>query len=131
MARRKNEFLTEVEFEFMKALWQAGKGTVREIHSILSTKTPRAYTSVATILKVLDGKGYVTSTKEDRTLVYSPALSRSNYEKKFLRQMSNSMFGGTPSALVARLIEDEDLSEEMIVEIRRIIDERMGRDASG
>jgi len=131
MARRKNEFLTEVEFEFMEALWQAGKGTVREIHSILSIKKPRAYTSVATILKVLDDKGYVTSTKEDRTLVYSPALSRSNYEKKFLRQMSNSMFGGTPSALVARLIEDEELSEETIVEIRRVIDERMGRDASG
>ncbi len=129
MVRRKSEFLTEVELEFMKTLWLIGEGTVRDVFNSLSKEPPRAYTSVATILKVLDGKGYVTSQKDDRTLVYRPALSKSDYERKFLREMSNSMFGGTPSALVARLIEDEDLSEEMIADIRRIIDERMGRDA--
>lgn len=128
MARRKNELLTEVELEFMQTLWSLGQATVREVHEALSQDPPRAYTSVATVLKVLEGKGYVCSEKEDRTLTYRPVFARSAYEQKFLRDTSNVMFGGAPSALVARLIEDENLSEDMIAEIKMIIEERMGRD---
>lgn len=130
MARRKNELLTEVELEFMKVLWVIGKGTVREIFAELAKETSRAYTSVATTLKVLEGKGYVSSEKDDRTLTYAPALSKNSYEQKSLREMSKSLFNGTPSALVARLVEDEELSDEMIGEIQDIIDQRMGRNAS-
>lgn len=128
MARRKNELLTEVELEFMQTLWDLGQGTVREVHAALPQDTPRAYTSVATVLKVLEGKGYVSSEKQDRTLKYRPAFERSAYEVKFLRETSDAMFGGAPSALVARLIEDENLSEENLDEIRKIIEERIGRD---
>ena len=130
MARRKNELLTEVELEFMKVLWKVGTGTVREIYVELAKETSRAYTSVATTLKVLEGKGYVSSEKDDRTLSYRPALSKDSYEQKSLREMSRSLFGGTPSALVARLVDDEELSDEMIAEIQEIIDQRTGRNAS-
>lgn len=127
MARRKTELLTEVELEFMKALWGIGGGTVREVFAELAKETSRAYTSVATTLKVLEGKGFVTSKKDDRTLTYAPALSKDHYEQRSLREMSRSLFNGTPSALVARLVEDEDLTDDMIAEIQDIIDQRMGR----
>ena len=130
MARRKNELLTEVELEFMKVLWTGGVSTVREIYAELAKETARAYTSVATTLKVLEGKGYVSSIKDDRTLSYKPTLSKNNYEQKSIREMSKSLFDGTPSALVARLVEDEELSDDMIAEIQNIIDQRLGRDAS-
>ena len=127
MARRRNELLTEVELEFMKVLWTLGSGTVREIFAELAKETSRAYTSVATTLKVLEGKGYVTSEMDDRTLTYAPAMTRDWYEQRSIREMSRSLFDGTPSALVARLVDDEELTDEMIAEIQEIIDQRMGR----
>ncbi|MDA9910669.1 BlaI/MecI/CopY family transcriptional regulator [Amylibacter sp.] len=130
MARRKNELLTEVELEFMKVLWSGRVGTVRQIYAELAKETTRAYTSVATTLKVLEGKGYVSSVKDDRTLSYKPTLSKNSYEQKSIREMSKSLFDGTPSALVARLVEDEELSDDMIAEIQNIIDQRLGRDDS-
>ena len=82
MARRKNELLTEVELEFMKVLWSGRVGTIRQIYAELAKETARAYTSVATTLKVLEGKGYVSSVKDDRTLSYKPTLSKNSYEQK-------------------------------------------------
>ena len=81
-------------------------------------------------MKVLEGKGYVSSVKDDRTLSYKPTLSKNSYEQKSIREMSKSLFDGTPSALVARLVEDEELSDDMIAEIQNIIDQRLGRDDS-
>ena len=130
MARRKNELLTEVELEFMKVLWSGRVGTIRQIYAELAKETARAYTSVATTLKVLEGKGYVSSVKDDRTLSYKPTLSKNSYEQKSIREMSKSLFDGTPSALVASLVEDEELSDDMIAEIQNIIDQRLGRDDS-
>lgn len=130
MARRKSELLTEVELEFMKVLWAMGRGTVRDVFDELAKGTPRAYTSVATTLKVLESKGYLVSTKAERTLTYAPTQTRNDYEMTSIRQMSNALFDGTPSALVARLVEDEELSDEAIAEILEIIDRKVGRDGT-
>ena len=125
--KRKSELLTSVELEFMMVLWSLGKGTVRQILDALNGTEKRAYTSVATILKVLDDKGYVQSQKSDRTLVYVPLVSKQKYEGKSLKSLSDTLFGGTPTALVARLVDDEELTDEMIREIRDIIDTKVGR----
>ena len=111
----------------MMALWSAGAATVREVLGILNRKEERAYTSVATVLKVLHDKGYVTAEKQDRTLVYAPALSKEDYEGRTLRRLSDTLFGGEPTALIARLVDDEALTEDTIKEIRDIIDTRIGR----
>lgn len=126
MPRRKSELLTEVELEFMVALWSIGCGSVREIMAALEGE--RAYTSVATILKVLDEKGYVRSERRNRTLVYHPSIEKSDYEGRSLRNLSENLFGGTPTALVARLVEGEDLTDDMIREIKEIIDTRIRKD---
>ncbi len=130
MARRKSELLTDVELELMKALWSIRSGTVRDIMSALSDGTNRAYTSVATIMKILVKKGYVEAEQKDRALVYVPMIDKSNYEGRSLRNLSDSLFGGTPTALVARLVDDGDLTDEMIREIKQIIDTRINQDDS-
>jgi len=68
----KSELLTSVELEYMMVLWQIGRGTVREVLEILNRGEKRAYTSVATTLRVLNEKGYLTAEKRDRTFVYAP-----------------------------------------------------------
>ncbi|UWQ14206.1 BlaI/MecI/CopY family transcriptional regulator [Aliiroseovarius sp. M344] len=128
MARRRSELLTDVELEFMIALWSIGSGSVRDIMSTLQGGTKRAYTSVATIMKILDDKGYVTSERQARSLVYVPAIQKDEYEGRSLKNLSDSLFGGTPTALVARLVDNEDLTDEMIREIKEIIDTRIRKD---
>ena len=123
----KSELLTSVELEFMMVLWRIGKGTVRDVLEILNQQEKRAYTSVATVLKVLEEKGYLKTAKQDRTYVFSPLIAKEEYEHRTLRSISNTLFDGTPTALVARLVDDEDISEQTIQEIRDIIDTRFGR----
>ncbi|MEO0484476.1 MAG: BlaI/MecI/CopY family transcriptional regulator [Pseudomonadota bacterium] len=130
MARRRTELLTDVELELMKALWTLQAGTVRDIMAALSDGTTRAYTSVATMMKILAKKGYVTAEQKDRVLVYQPAVAKSDYEGRSLRNLSDSLFGGTPTALVARLVDDGELTDEMIREIKQIIDTRINQDDS-
>ncbi|WP_412563635.1 BlaI/MecI/CopY family transcriptional regulator [Thalassobius sp. MITS945101] len=128
MPRRRSEMLTDVELELMIALWQIGSGSVRDVMDALSGDTKRAYTSVATILKILDDKGYVTAARKERSLIYTPAVERSDYEGKSLKNLSDSLFGGTPTALVARLVDNEELTDEMIQEIKAIIETRIRKD---
>ena len=127
MARRRSEMLTSVELEFMKGLWSIGQGSVRQVMDALSDGGARAYTSVATVLKILDQKGYVTAETRGRALVYRPAVSRADYEARSLRSLSQSLFGGTPSALVARLVDDEAVDDAELDAIRRLIDARLGQ----
>ena len=126
-SKNKNDLLTAVELDFMKVLWGIGSGTVREVLEILNAQEKRAYTSVATTLKVLDDKGYLSSRKQDRTIIYEPTLSKEEYEGRTLKSLADTLFNGTPTAMVARLVDDEELSEETIREIKDIIDTRFGR----
>ena len=122
--------LTDVELELMKALWTIKSGTVRDIMAALGEGQTRAYTSIATMMKILAKKGYVTAEQKDRTLTYAPTIAKSAYEGRSLKNLSESLFGGTPTALVARLVDDGELTDEMIREIKEIIDTRISRDDS-
>ena len=85
-----------------------------------------AYTSAATILRILEQKGFVTSDKvRTRSLIYKPALAREAYQSKSLRNLSDKLFDGTPASLVARLVDDEGLSEDALEEIRALLDRRL------
>lgn len=124
--RAERATLTEVELEFMNVVWETGGGTVRDIHAALNRETERAYTSVATVLKILDQKGFLESSKLDRSLIYRPAVPKVAYQKQTLKNISNKLFDDTPSALVARLVDDETLSDEALEEIRDLVNRRLG-----
>ncbi|MEO3414129.1 BlaI/MecI/CopY family transcriptional regulator [Roseovarius sp. CAU 1744] len=123
--KKKSEFLTEVELEFMTELWALGQGSVRDVLSRLAAGRNLAYTSAATILRILEQKGFVTSEKHNKTLIYKPALAREAYQSKSLRNLSDKLFDGTPASLVARLVDDDGLSEEALEEIRALLDRRL------
>ncbi|AHD10720.1 putative transcriptional regulator [Phaeobacter gallaeciensis] len=130
MMRKKqdNPLLTEVELEFMTVVWETGGGTVRDILAELNKRQERAYTSVATVLKIMEQKGFLTSERADRSLVYRPAVPKADYQKTTLKNLSSKLFNGAPAALVARLVDDEDVTDEMLVEIRALLNERLGDD---
>jgi predicted transcriptional regulator len=126
--KKKNEFLTEVELEFMSELWALGTGTVRDVLAKLAPERNLAYTSAATILRIMEQKGFVSSEKRGKTFVYQPLLAKNAYQSKTLRNLSDKLFDGTPATLVARLVDDHGMSEEALEEIRALVDRRLGND---
>ena len=101
--RKTGNLLTEVELEFMTELWGLGEGSVRDVLDKLPTGRNLAYTSGATILRILDQKGFVESRKEGKTLVYRPLLEKDTYQTRSLQNLSKTLFDDTPATLVARL----------------------------
>lgn len=123
--KKKNEFLTEVELEFMTQLWALGKGTVRDVLATLDPERNLAYTSAATILRIMEQKNFVTSEKQGKTFVYTPVLAKDAYQSKTLRDLSDKLFDGTPASMVARLVDDHGITEDALNEIRALLDRRL------
>lgn len=119
--------LTPAELELMTILWDGGSGTVRQVMASLSGDRQPAYTTVSTILRILEQKGFVTSRKDGRSHVYAAAVPRDHYEGRNLRQLVGSLFGGDPSALVRRLVSDEALSEDDLLQLQQLVHERLKR----
>lgn len=110
----------------MTLLWKHGDGTVRDIMANLSEDRDLAYTSAATILRILEQKGFVTSQKTGKTLVYSAILGKNEYQSRLLMDVSAKLFDNTPSALVARLVDDDHLTEQALEELRALLGRKLG-----
>lgn len=129
MTKKKTQLekpLTEVELEVMNAVWDLGETTVKDVQAKLPKGRDLAYTSVATMMKILEQKGVLGSRKGEKAHVYSPKISRDEYEALTLRHLATHLFRGDPTSMVARLVSDTNLSKDELKEIRRILDERMG-----
>lgn len=117
-----DRLLTEVELELMTILWRLGDGgTVNDVLEALPAERPLAYTSVSTILRILERKGFVKARKQGRGHVYVPRMSKGAYEARSLRHLLSRVFDGAPSALVRCLVESERLSPHELQTIRGLL----------
>jgi len=126
--KKKNTLLTEVELEFMNELWALGQGTVRDVLDRVSEQRDLAYTSAATIMRILEQKNFVTSRKLGKSHVFTPALAKDAYQTRSLKNLSMKLFDDTPASLVARLVNDDELTEEALGQIRALVDRRLKND---
>ena len=130
MRKRKNaNLLTDVELEFMNELWALEEGSVREVLERLPPERNLAYTSGATILRILDEKGFVKSRKEGKTLVYTPLLEKNKYQTRSLQNLSRTLFDDTPASMVARLVDDAGLTASDLEDIRALVERRLQDDS--
>ncbi|MFK7927766.1 MAG: BlaI/MecI/CopY family transcriptional regulator [Myxococcota bacterium] len=121
------KLLTETELTLMNVLWDLETGTVREVHAAMEREV--AYTTVATVLKIMADKGFISSTKKGRALVYSPSVPRESYEKRGLSHLVQRVFGGDPLALVRSLVSGNDLSDDELSALEALVDDaRRSRD---
>jgi predicted transcriptional regulator len=118
------KLLTETELELMTILWRIGQGSVHEVMEGLTSDRDLAYTSVSTILRILEQKKFIQSRKEGRGHIYSPLVLKDHYEGASLQHLVKKVFDGTPSAMVRRLLETDDLSEEELQSIRALVNQR-------
>lgn len=127
--KKKRHLLTEVELEFMSELWTLGEGSVRDVLASLPEDRNLAYTSGATILRILEEKGFVESRKEGKSLIYTPLLAKDQYQTRSLQNLSRTLFDDTPATLVARLVDDAGLTEAELEEIRALVERRLHDDS--
>lgn len=118
--------LTEVELELMTVLWKLGEGSVADVMASLPTERKLAYTSVSTILRILEQKEILLTRKEGRGHIYIPKLQKPEYEAKAVQHVVNNVFDGTPVALVKQLLGSGALKAQDLDELKVLID-KMGR----
>ena len=118
---------TEVELEVMNVIWDLAECTVKDVQTRLQEQRELAYTSVATMMKILEQKGFLTSQKSDRAHIFRALISRQDYEAASLRHLADHVFQGDPSSMVMRLLSDTKLSKEELQNIQKILDERIGK----
>jgi predicted transcriptional regulator len=117
--------LTEVELEMMNAVWSLGDCTVKDVQNQLSKERDLAYTSVATIMKILEQKGFLKSQAGERAHSYKSQISKSEYESLCLKHLATTLFEGDPSSMVMRLLNDSKMSEDELRSIRSLLDRRL------
>ena len=129
MAQKKRTKLekvfTEVELELMNAIWDLGECTVKDVQEALPKDRELAYTSVATMMKILEQKGALKSEKKDRAHTYNALVNRAEYEGISLEHLKTNVFGGNPTSMVMRLLDNSDLSQKEIETIRGLLNERL------
>ena len=127
MGQREYE-LGEAELQVLKALWDAGPATVREVMNRLHASGRRvAYTTVLTFLTRLEQKGYVRSNKSDLAYVYRAVASRTQVTRSRLKAVMDALFDGEAAPLVLQLMKTERFSPDELAELQRHIEQLEAR----
>lgn len=115
------KLLTEGELELMTILWRIGEGSVADVIAGLPKERDLAYTSVSTILRILEQKQVLKTRKEGRGHIYIPCLEKSAYEARTVKHVVDRVFDGTPVALVKQLLSSGQLKSKDLEELRLLI----------
>lgn len=119
--------LTDLQLAVMKALWRVGEGSISDVVAALTADGRElAPTTVATMLQRLSKQGWVKHRKNGRQFLYRAKVNQEDAAKGVLQRVLASFFGGRVSALTAQLLESEDISEEELKEMRKLLKGKAG-----
>lgn len=118
--------LGESEMEILHHVWELGEATVADVQNKILENRKIAYTTVMTIMKNLNDKGFLKYRKQGVTYVYSAAIEPENVQFGLINNLISKVFKGSPSALVQTLVKAENLNNEDLQEIRKLIDDMEG-----
>ena len=121
--KTKARTLTEQELEIMKVVWDRRTATVREVYETLRERKAVAYTTVMTMMNILETKGHLVKRPEGRAYVYEPAQAQTQVVSGMVHDFVDRVFDGAARPLVLSLIKERKLSKEDLDEISRLIEE--------
>jgi BlaI family transcriptional regulator, penicillinase repressor len=121
--RPKHPTLTPQELEIMKLVWERESATVRDVYEGLLENRKIAYTTVMTMMKILETKGYLRKTRQDRAFLYRPTRPKSQVVGGMLREFIDRVFNGAAEPLVVQLVKEKRLKEKDLQKIIRLIEE--------
>lgn len=122
MPRPRNPYPTPAELEVLQVLWEGGPATVREVRERITSRRPRAYTSVMSLLNVMAEKGLLKRSPRGNAFVYQPRSGPRKTLSGLLKDLLRRGFGGSASLLVAHLLDQARPSVEELEEIRKAIE---------
>lgn len=105
----------------MNVIWRIGPCSITQVQEQLAPARELAYTSVSTMVRILEQKGYVSSEKAGRGHLYSAVVSKETYQAASLQHLLANVFEGTPSLLVRRLLDSDSLTDEELAQIRALL----------
>ena len=114
---------TDRELDVMSVLWDRGDATVAEVREQLADEL--AYTTVLTVLRTLEQKGFVEHTGEGRAHRYSPLVKREAAGRNALRRLVDKVFQGSPELLMTHLVSDKNLTDEELRRLRKLLEARL------
>jgi predicted transcriptional regulator len=107
----------------MNVLWKHGAATVGQVVDSLPAHPPVAYSTVLTLLRILETKGYVRHTKQGRAFVYQPLVGSKEASSKAIRHLVSRFFGGSSAQLVLKLLDEEKIDRDELKRIKKKISE--------
>jgi BlaI family transcriptional regulator, penicillinase repressor len=122
MPRRRSPALTDAEARVMAVLWERQTATVADVVAALKKKRPVTYSTVQTILRILEVKGYVSHEKVARAFIYRPRVDEHQARRRALRHLMTRLFNGSPSLLVLNVLADEQIDSEELARLKKLIE---------
>jgi BlaI family penicillinase repressor len=117
---------TDRELDVMGVLWDRGAATVAEVRERLHDEL--AYTTVLTILRTLEDKGYVGHVEAGKAHRYHPLVERRAAGASAVGRMLRKLFKNSPELLLTHLVSDRDLSDAELRRMKELLDQRLGED---
>lgn len=122
MPPKRSPALTDAEARVMAVLWQMETATVGDVVGTMTRKQPVSYSTVQTILRILEDKGYVAHDKVARAFIYRPIVDERQARRRALRHLASRLFDGSPSLLVMNVLDDEDMDPDELKRLKKLIE---------
>lgn len=120
--RRKSETLTSQELEIMKVIWPLGQATVRDVYDALRAQRTVAYTTVQTMMNILETKGHLKKEPGEKAQVYAPVRPQRLVVQSMVREFVNRVFDGSARPLLVHLLKEKGLTERERKELQRLLE---------
>lgn len=115
---------TNQELEILKVVWQRGPSTVREVFNDLLKHRKIAYTTVLTMMGILEQKGHLKKKAGERAYIYSAAKPQAQVTEGMVKEFINRVFNGSTKPLLVHLVEDQGISQAELDEIETLLRDR-------
>lgn len=122
--RPKSDTLTTQELEIMKVIWPLGQATVREVYDALRERRTVAYTTVQTMMNILETKGHLKKQPGEKAQVYAPVRPQQAVVRTMVRDFVNRVFDGSARPLLVHLLKEKGLTGRERKELQRLLEKK-------
>src|ERR1043166_2659745 len=122
MARKRSPALTDAEARVMAVLWRLKSASVADVLAGLAEKSRVTYSTVQTMLRILETKGYVTHDKVARAFIYHPLVDERQARRRALRHLMSRLFEGSASLLIVNVLDDDELDPAELKRVKKLIE---------
>lgn len=120
-----NLTLAKLELQIMKVIWDSGQVTIREVMKRLTKKgIERTYSTIMTMMRNLEKKGFLTHDLRERTFVYKPVVRRDEVSRNMLFDLLDRLFDGSREQLFSTLFQREDVDVEELESLKKLIEQK-------